>query len=180
MTTYRHLAAIGSSFAAGPGIPPIIDRSAMRSGNGSSIPDVDSATSGLARVVEAVRARAPGARVVLVDYLTVVGPDTRPGPDTPWRAADVAAFARLAEQLVEVFAGAAARTGADLVAVSRPSLDHGLGAAEPWGTGFSPLPRPLSFHPNLAGMQAVAAATHRMLTAPERPPSREARGPGSG
>jgi hypothetical protein len=29
---YRHVAALGSSFAAGPGIPPIVDRFALRSG----------------------------------------------------------------------------------------------------------------------------------------------------
>jgi hypothetical protein len=29
---YQHIAALGSSFAAGPGIDPIIDQAAMRSG----------------------------------------------------------------------------------------------------------------------------------------------------
>jgi hypothetical protein len=32
LTSYRHVATLGSSFAAGPGIPPIVDRFTQRSG----------------------------------------------------------------------------------------------------------------------------------------------------
>lgn len=32
MLSHRHVVALGSSFAAGPGIDPIVDRSALRSG----------------------------------------------------------------------------------------------------------------------------------------------------
>jgi lysophospholipase L1-like esterase len=32
MTTIRRIAALGSSYAAGPGIPPVVNRAAMRSG----------------------------------------------------------------------------------------------------------------------------------------------------
>ena len=32
MTEYRKIAALGSSYAAGPGVPPVVNRAAMRSG----------------------------------------------------------------------------------------------------------------------------------------------------
>lgn len=36
MTEYRKIAALGSSYAAGPGVPPVANRAAMRSGNNYS------------------------------------------------------------------------------------------------------------------------------------------------
>ena len=36
MTEYRKIAALGSSYAAGPGVPPVVNRAAMRSGNNYS------------------------------------------------------------------------------------------------------------------------------------------------
>lgn len=60
------------------------------------------------------------------------------------------------------FAAAAAQSGATLVRASRASLGHGLGSAQPWVTGFAfrpPLRRGRGvapYHPNLAGMTAVA------------------------
>jgi hypothetical protein len=46
---------------------------------------------------------------------------------------------------------------------SELSVDHGLGFAEPKVTGLQPFGRCSSFHPNLAGMQAVADELHRYL-----------------
>jgi lysophospholipase L1-like esterase len=124
--------------------------------------DIDRAAAGLARVVEEVRGRAKGARVVLVDYLTVVGPDTGYGRAAPFDAATLDDFRRLGGQVADVFARAATRTGAELVAMGQRSRDHALGSSQPWVTG---LPERLSgsslmgaFHPNSAGMQAVADA----------------------
>ncbi|MFC9931269.1 GDSL-type esterase/lipase family protein [Streptomyces sp. NPDC127190] len=57
--------------------------------------DVERAAAGLARVVEETRRRAEHARVVLVDYLTVVGPDTRPSRATPFDTGDLEDFRRL-------------------------------------------------------------------------------------
>lgn len=244
MISYRHVVALGSSFAAGPGIDPIVDRAAMLSGRNyahllaerlgaeltdptvsgattativdrpqrtlrgrrfapqvdgiradadlvtittggndlryigsmiraawagwmqarplirplgralgrSAVPaaageDVGKAADGLARVVAAARVRAPRARVVLVDYLTVVGADTIPSAVTPLTVSEIAA---LRHTVISwgAFAEAAERTGAELVQASALSRGHGLGSPEPWVTGFRPALSGAAFHPN--------------------------------
>jgi lysophospholipase L1-like esterase len=258
----QHLAALGSSFAAGPGIPPIVDRRAGRSGRnyahllaehlgarltdltvsgattatiletpqrallkrfppqlsglpvdadlvtitaggndlgyiggmtgaawsgwlrahaqastrrrgpvgGGPVPspadaDVRRATDGLTRIVDGVRARAPRARVLLVDYLTVLGPATRPSEQAPFEPAAIDAFRATGERLASAFAAAADRTGADLVRASAVSVDHAVGSPEPWVNGFQVGFRsPSPFHPNAAGMRAVAEELYRHLT----------------
>jgi lysophospholipase L1-like esterase len=258
---YQHVVALGSSFAAGPGITPIVDKSAMRSGRNyphllalqlgtrltdltvsgattSTIvdtpqrtlkgtfppqcegipPDADLITvtvggndlgyvggmmragwagwlrsraltrplaqivgrnavpsvtdaevertaAGLTRVVEATRTRTPEARVVLVDYLTLVGDDTKPGAATPFAEADIAAFRTVGDRLADAFSTAARRSGADLVQASALSASHALGSAQPWVTGFGTSMKLAPFHPNATGMQAIADAVHRLVTA---------------
>jgi lysophospholipase L1-like esterase len=114
----------------------------------------------LVEVVRAVRARAPAARVVLVDYLTVLGPDLERVPDLPLQAAEVSALRRLGHGLAAATGAAARESGAELVAASRASLGHGVGSALPWvtadATGDALRAEPVPFHPNLAGMTAVA------------------------
>ncbi len=252
---YRRLAALGSSFAAGPGIEPIVDRAASRSGRnyahllaerlGAELTDltvsgattatildhpqrvrpwrsvppqldglptdadlvtltaggndlgyiggmmkaaltgrlddhrptaplarllrrnplqpvtdqqVEAAADGLVRIVEETRRRAPKARVILVDYLTVLGPETHRTAQVPFTDSEIATLRKTGERVIEAFATAAGRTGADLVEVSVPSRDHALGSADPWMNGFHLSMRPTPFHPNAAGMRAVADA----------------------
>ncbi|MFC4945277.1 SGNH/GDSL hydrolase family protein [Pseudonocardia sp. GCM10023141] len=123
--------------------------------------DVERARAALAAVVTAARERAPSARVVLVDYVTVIGPRDLPWslrwPFDPDRAAVIRATAA---GLAAAFAGAAASTGAELVRALAASHEHGVGSAEPWISGFQlglPARRgPVPFHPTLAGMTGVA------------------------
>jgi lysophospholipase L1-like esterase len=123
------------------------------------------AVDGLVRVVAAVRRRAPNARILLVDYLTVLGEQTSTSPQTPFTAETIEALRALGDQLVGVFTAAAQGSGAELVRVSAISVDHALGSAQPWVTGFSPRPArlPSVFHPNAAGMAAVADEIRRVL-----------------
>lgn len=136
--------------------------------------DAAAAASGLVRVVEEVSRRAPGARVLLVDYLTVVGPG--PGrPGSPFTPEERERFRTTAHLLAGAFAAAAEQTGAELVRASRASAHHGFDDDEPWVRGLrAPLsPRRLgsSFHPNEAGMEAVARAVldHLGRPAPDLP-----------
>jgi len=117
-------------------------------------------TDSLIDVVERVRERAPDARVVLVDYLTLVGPSTRPRRDVPLNEEQLPSVAMMADGLAAAFAKAAASTGADLITASAASRDHAIGSPEPWTTGFTLRPRSLGgfvpYHPTAAGMRAVA------------------------
>lgn len=111
------------------------------------------ATTGLARIVEEVRHRAPQARVVLVDYLPVFDPGTVPAP---FEASDVAHFRAVAATLSAAFAEASRRTGADLVPASAYGQGHGIGSADPWVSGQHRRSPATSFHPTIEGMRVVA------------------------
>lgn len=253
MTSFRHLAALGSSFAAGPTIDPVADPAAMRSarnypsqvahdlgarltdltvsgattatilresqitmlgsrfppqvegipeeadlvtitagGNDlqligsmmyhalarvepmnpvttmmapdfpSGIPDVDdqrvrTVATGLCDIVDSARRRAPGARVLLVDYLRVIPAD--PALVSTWFTGDqVDALRRLQDALERAYVLAAERTGADLITASAASESHTVNSSEPWVNGLQTDLAVIggSFHPNLAGMTAVA------------------------
>ncbi|HVU73662.1 MAG TPA: SGNH/GDSL hydrolase family protein [Mycobacteriales bacterium] len=114
----------------------------------------------IAAVVEQVRAVAPDARIVLVDYLTVIGSHARRSRALPLTKDEQALVRGTADGLAAAFEAAAATTGADLVQASAASIDHGVGSPEPWVTGFewgNPLAGGrIPYHPNLAGMTAVA------------------------
>jgi lysophospholipase L1-like esterase len=123
--------------------------------------DIDRVEAALGDVVEAVRTRAPQARVLLVDYLTLLGSSEPSFHALPLRARDRQACRALADELAGCFARVAASAGVTLVSASTASVDHGIGSPEPWVVGFdfgNPLRRQLKvpYHPNARGMEAVA------------------------
>jgi lysophospholipase L1-like esterase len=110
----------------------------------------------LRAVGRAVRRRSPQARVVFVDYLTLLPP---PGQSAfPLRERYVDQGRRTAERLEASTAAAAEATGCELVSAGAASRDHHAWSTDPWTVGATlPLPgRPLAYHPNAAGMRAVA------------------------
>lgn len=110
----------------------------------------------LREVGQVLRTRAPRARIVFVDYLTLLPPAGTPAPPLP---EDVAALGRhVAQRLASETAQAALATGCEVLPVSEVSREHHAWSAEPWTLGAgSFLPwRPKPFHPNAAGMRAVA------------------------
>lgn len=118
--------------------------------------DLDRAAHGLVRIVNAVHSTAAGARVLLVDYVTVIGPATEPGPGAPFDRATLDALRRLGDNVTQVFAIAAEQSDAELVRVSETSRDHALGSAQPWVTGLpARRSKTAPFHPNAAGMQGI-------------------------
>ncbi len=103
-----------------------------------------------------VRRRAPGAQVFFVDYLTLLPPvGTRAAPLS---STDAGLGRHVAARLEELTAAAAGSTGCGIVRAGHASRDHHAWSAEPWTVGAGlPLPwRPSPFHPNAAGMRAVA------------------------
>lgn len=103
-----------------------------------------------------IRRKSPRARIFFVDYLTLLPP---PGIAAPPLSAEVAELGRhVAGRLAELTAAAARDTGCELVAAAEASRDHHAWSGAPWTLGAGwPLPgRPQPFHPNAAGMRAVA------------------------
>jgi lysophospholipase L1-like esterase len=108
----------------------------------------------IVNVVKAVRKRASRVQVVLVNYVTILPPTgTTTCDGVPLTAAEVTVGRLLAERLVGATARAAELTGATLVDAATASADHHACAAEPWVLRFTPQ---AAYHPNLAGMTAVA------------------------
>jgi lysophospholipase L1-like esterase len=124
---------------------------------------VEQATSGLALVVDTARVKAPTARVLLVDYLTIL--DEASGSATPFTPDELGQLLVIQSAVAQVFAGAAARTGAELVLASSLSTGHALGSVDPWVQPFHRDMALTAFHPNEAGMTAIAAELERLLTA---------------
>ncbi|MGY1747693.1 hypothetical protein [Modestobacter sp. SYSU DS0511] len=95
---------------------------------------------------------------MLVDYLTVV-PD-RSTPAFPMSEEHRRLCADVGRRLEAATAAAAHNAGAELVAASAASREHAVGSAEPWVTGwvFGDLlgGGAAPYHPNAAGMRAVA------------------------
>lgn len=120
--------------------------------------------SGLVRIVQGVAARAAGARIVLVDYLTVIGP----GPSgTTWLDDEERALLlRMRAALERSYVRAAQQTGAELLRMSETSRGHGLDSTEPWigGLHTDPVAGAASFHPNARGMERVAEELVRLLS----------------
>lgn len=116
---------------------------------------IEDAGRGLAAIVQAVGERLPDARCVLVDYLPVLG--IEPESWQPWFSeAQGEIILETYEGLIEAYELAAELSGAQLVQASALG-GHELGSVDPWITGLLPGKNlPGSFHPNAAGMKAVA------------------------
>ncbi|MEO5705717.1 MAG: SGNH/GDSL hydrolase family protein [Alteraurantiacibacter sp.] len=118
----------------------------------------------LAAVVEQVHARAPAARVVLVQYLTLVG--EAPCAAAPLPEADAALVRRLAANLATATARAAQRSGAEVLQSDVASQDHTACSAQPWTrglvTGYSGA-EGAPWHPTAAGHAAIADMLERLL-----------------
>lgn len=120
----------------------------------------DAVAVSLTRVVETVREQAPQARIVLVDYLSVLGPGATGHGSLPLADDEARQVRDAAASLAAAFEQAASASGAGLVRASAASAGHGASSADPWVTGlkfgipFAGVPIP--YHPTLAGMSAVA------------------------
>lgn len=103
-----------------------------------------------------VRRRAGRARVLFVDYLTLLPPAGMSA--APLSSADADLGRHVAARLEECTADAAQATGCGIVRAAQASREHHAWSAAPWTVGAGwPVPwRPSPFHPNAAGMRAVA------------------------
>jgi lysophospholipase L1-like esterase len=118
---------------------------------------VDVAES-LKEVGRTLRQQSPRAKVLFVDYLTLLPPT---GVAPPLSDVDVALGRHIADTLERLTGEAAADTGCEWVRAAEASREHHAWSERPWTmkpTKFGlPLPgRPAPLHPNAEGMRAVA------------------------
>lgn len=116
----------------------------------------------LRQIVRTIRQRAPAARIVFVDYMTVL-PDFGTCAALAFDANEASIMRARAARLGALTAKIAAATGSDLVMASKVSHGHDICAAQPWAWGFVPSkgpakPEGVGFHPRLVGTTAVADA----------------------
>lgn len=133
----------------GARIAELLDRDAR-------ISALDAVFESLCAVGRAVRERAPRARVLFVDYLTVLPPAGTPA--APLSQADADLGRHVAATLERLTADAAMATGCEIVGAAAAGREHHAWSGDPWTTRPGvPLPgRPAPLHPNAAGMRAVA------------------------
>lgn len=113
----------------------------------------------LCAVGTALRLRAARARILFVDYQTILPPAGTPAPPLSEEDADLGRH--VAATLERLTADAAAATGCDVVRAGAASRQHHAWSAEPWTVKPTrtavPIPgRAAPLHPNGAGMRAVA------------------------
>jgi hypothetical protein len=117
---------------------------------------LDDVAGSLREVGEAVRLRAPKAKVLFVDYLTILPPAGQRA--FPLSSSDAELARHIALRLESLTAEAATDTGCELVRAGEASREHHAWSNEPWTVGCAlPMPgRAMPMHPNAAGMRAVA------------------------
>lgn len=115
------------------------------------------------RIANEVRRRAPDARLVFVDYVTLL-PQGAPCAQTPVTARQADVARAIGARLERETAAAATRAGAGLIRASALSRRHDPCAAQPFAYGSPPpVEGAAPYHPNLAGMTAIADALDASL-----------------
>ncbi|WP_161883671.1 SGNH/GDSL hydrolase family protein [Deinococcus alpinitundrae] len=119
------------------------------------------------RIFTEIHQRAPGAQVIVVDYLPIVPAQ---GSCTELALDDVhrREARQVAARLAAITATATARNHATLVRASELGRGHEVCSADPWVQGFvwfSNLlaPEHAAYHPNIKGMTALAQAIEQAV-----------------
>ena len=111
-------------------------------------------------VLQAIRAKAPNARVVVLGYIAIL-PDSGYGcwPKVPVAFGDVPYLRGVQKALNSMLASTAAANGATYVDVYTPSIgrDACKGSSTRWVEGLIPENSAAPFHPNARGEQGMAS-----------------------
>jgi len=117
------------------------------------------------QVAAEVKRRAPHARLVFVNYLTVL-PETGSCAAVAMTPALANVNRAIARRLTEVTADAARASGAELFDAGAVSKGHDACSATPWTVGYAGPDGKLAkvpFHPNIEGMTTIAGALAHAL-----------------
>ncbi|KAI1764570.1 SGNH hydrolase [Hypoxylon sp. FL1150] len=130
--------------------------------------DVDGLAARFGGVLDAIHEKAPRAQVLVVEYLAVLGPDTRPGRDVSFGAERVAHHQAVCDELLRATAKAVEgrEEWCHVVSVDEPSRAHAIGCAgTPWVSGFTwkLFYANGAYHPRAEGMKAVAEIVHKKM-----------------
>ncbi|MGN6721644.1 MAG: SGNH/GDSL hydrolase family protein [Marmoricola sp.] len=117
----------------------------------------------LVAAYQAIKTRAPNARVLVVGYPQILG---NSGTCAKYAIAtgDVAYIDELNTKLNDAVRTAAKAAGVQYVDLSQLSMSHGICSASPWINGATTMPGvALAMHPFAAEQQAVAALLEKKL-----------------
>lgn len=139
--------------------------------------EVEAAFAGLGvhlrAIVQSIHQRAPAARVIFVDYVTVVPASGSCPARLPLTAAQLDAARSVAARLAAATESAARASGAELLKASQLSAAHDVCSPDPWVTDFtfpsaSSQFQPIAYHPNAKAMRAVAEKLAEVVPEPIR------------
>lgn len=130
--------------------------------------DVDGLADRFGGVLDAIHEKAPRAQVLVVEYVAVLGPDTRPGRDVAFGADRVAHHRAVCEELLQATAKAVEgrEKWCHVVSVDKPSRAHAIGCSKtPWVSGFTwkLFYAGGAYHPRAEGMKAVAEIVYKKM-----------------
>jgi lysophospholipase L1-like esterase len=107
-------------------------------------------------IAQRVRLQAPKAKLIIVDYITIVPASACDA--APLSAENIDLMRGVASRLAELTGKVARQSGAELVSAGALSQSHTPCDAEAWSTGITDNMEAAPWHPNGAGMQAIADA----------------------
>ncbi|WP_236793212.1 SGNH/GDSL hydrolase family protein [Amycolatopsis sp. GM8] len=110
----------------------------------------------LENVANAVHQRAPQAKMIFVEYFTIVPPGGACN-GVPLTGDQLVFERSIATRLSDFTRAAATNTGSTVVQLADASQGHDSCAAAPWVEKYTAPPGRSSYHPNEAGMAAAAS-----------------------
>jgi lysophospholipase L1-like esterase len=116
----------------------------------------------LTNMITAIQIKAPEARVVVVDYITVLPQNGQTCSVMPISGDNARYMLETARKLQLATKHATQQTGAELVELSKASRQHDACSSDPWAYGWGAL----SYHPNDAGHTAAADLVVQQLRFP--------------
>lgn len=130
--------------------------------------DEDEVIRRFGNVLDAVHAKAPKARVIVVEYLTLLGPDTKPVVHVPFDAERLKHHQAVATKLQSATRQAvdSRLKWCERIPMAELSQGHGIGSVEPWVFGCTAtelLTGKTWYHPNAEGMKVVAKVLHEHI-----------------
>jgi lysophospholipase L1-like esterase len=105
-----------------------------------------------------IHTMVPKAKVYLVEYLTILGPDVKPNVSVPFNATRIEAHRGVAATLLRATLRAAEgkETWVKVVPVAKASVKNGVGSSEPWvNSNKVGSLGGVAWHPNSAGMAKI-------------------------